>query len=278
MRVTYLTLLLISAGLGACASEPGPDTTGPDSDRLTPPAAAVRCAIPADGRRLPARATPPTPGVTWRDPGVGLAAVTTVCDAGFLDPDGSPEGGLSGGTYDAIEVPPGAICVLDNVTVTNSVRAFAGSRLFIQGSEIGGHVRGLDASAVQISGGTHVVGNVNVQGGHDAFFASCAVDDATIDGNLVCADNDPGSPIIRTEQGPVTVGGSVRLVNNVIPAGFVMLMLNAEVAGDADVRRNSGGGFKSVQGNTIIGVLTCRKNDAPFTGAPNTAGGFAGQC
>lgn len=37
MRVTYLTLLLISAGLGACASEPGPDTTGPDSDRLTPP-------------------------------------------------------------------------------------------------------------------------------------------------------------------------------------------------------------------------------------------------
>ncbi len=270
MRATHLKLLLPFAVLGACGTEP-------DTDHFTR-GATTRFAIGADGRRIPVRAAPATPNVTWRDPGVALAAVTTVCDGGFIEPDGSPEGGLDGGTYDNIEVPPGAVCVLGNVTVTNSVRALAGARLFIQGSEIGGNVKGLDASAVQVSAGTHVAGNVNVQGAHDTHFASCAVDDATIDGNLVCADNNPGSPIIRTEQGPVTIGGSVRLVDNMIPAGHVMLMLNAEVAVDADVRRNSGGGFKSVQGNTVAGALTCRKNDAPFTGAPNTAGGFAGQC
>ena len=109
-------------------------------------------------------------------------------------------------------------------------------------------------------------------------FASCAVDDAVIDGDLVCAGNDPGAPIIRTEGGPVQVGGSIRLLDNVIPAGNVMLLLNATAAGDADVRRNTDGGFKQVMGNAVTGSLVCRKNDAPFTGGPNTAGAIRGQC
>jgi hypothetical protein len=50
------------------------------------------------------------------------------------------------------------------------------------------------------------------------------------------------------------------------------------VAVDVDVRRNGGAGFKSVEGNTVTGELACKKNDAPFTGGPNTAGSFKGQC
>ena len=106
-----------------------------------------------------------------------------------------------------------------------------------------------------------------------------AVDDAVIDGDVAApAMIRDAPPIIRTEGGPVQVGGSIRLVDNVIPAGNVMLLLNTTVAGDADVRRNSDGGFKQVTGNTVTGSLVCRKNDAPFTGGPNTAGAIRGQC
>ena len=119
---------------------------------------------------------------------------------------------------------------------------------------------------------------MNVQGAHDDHFASCSVDNATIVGDLTCADNNPGSPIIRAEQGPTEIGGSVKLVDNVIPAGHVMLLLNAVVGADAGVRRNSGAGFKSVNGNTVTGELICKKNDPTFTGGPNTAGEVQDQC
>ncbi len=281
MRRNHAPLLLICATLAGCSPEPDRDVTGPAGGATTDhgaTGAVARFVLGARGQRVPVRAPRPSAGFEWRDPGVGLAAAATVCDAGFIDVDGSPEGGLDGGTYGTVEVPPGAICVLSGVEVTNNVRALAGSRLFIQGSNIGGNVKGQDASAVQVLGGSQVGGNVNVQGGHDLNFASCAVDDVIIGGDLICAGNDPGSPIIRTEGGPVEVGGSIRLVDNVIPAGHVMLLLNAEASLDADVRRNGGAGFKSVEGNTVTGELLCKKNDAPFTGGPNTAGTFKGQC
>lgn len=273
MRQMNAAMLVLCAGLAGCGSDPGRDLTEPASGPAEP-----RFVIRVTGGRVQLTAARPAAGLEWRDPGVGMAAAVQVCDAGFIDTDGSPEGGLDGGTYGSVEVPPGAICVLSGVTVTNSVRAEAGSRLFIHGSNIGGNVKGLNASSVQVLGGSQVGGNVNVQGGHDLMFASCAVDDVTIGGDLVCAENDPGSPIIRTEGGPVEVAGSVRLVDNVIPAGNVMLLLNAGVAGDADIRRNSGAGFKSVEGNTVTGDLTCKKNDATFSGGPNTAGSKKGQC
>lgn len=281
MRRSHTATLMLCAGLAGCASEPEHDMTGPAGGTPTrggTPREGVGYVLGADGKRVAVSSRIPAASLEMRDPGVGLAAAATVCNAGVIDPDGSPEGGLDGGTYASVEVPPGAICVLSGVTVTNSVRALAGSRLFIQGSDIGGNVKGLDASAVQVLGGSQVGGNVNIQGAHDLTFASCAVDDVIIGGDLVCAGNDPGSPIIRTEGGPVEVGGAVRLVDNVIPGGHVMLLLNAEVALDVDVRRNSGAGFKSVEGNIVTGELACRKNDLPFTGGPNTAGALTGQC
>ena len=175
-------------------------------------------------------------------------------------------------------VPAGEICILSGVEVTNSVTAQAGALLFIQGSQIGGDVLGLGAGAVQMNSETTVGGNVTVQGGGGGYFSSCAVEYATITGNLSCTGQDPGSPIVRAEQGETSIGGDVDLSRNVIPAGHVLLLETMPIGGDADVSRNSGGGFKHVAGNTVTGTLSCKKNDATFTGGPNTAAKLKGQC
>lgn len=277
----------ICVGLPGCESGSNRDITAPDPGVAagTPTGGTgEHVVIRAGGEALFAPAVRAAPNVGMSDPGASsrvgaAAAAATVCDAGFLDPiDGSPEGGLSGGTYSDIEVPPGMICVLQGVTVTNSVTALAGSRLFIRSSEIGGNVEGLSASAVQVSEETTIAGDMNVLNADDTFFASCTVDNATILGDLTCEGNDPGSPIIRAEQGPTVIHGSVNLVDNVIPGGHVLLLLNASVGKDADVNGNAGSGFKGVSGNTVVGKLQCKKNDPTFSGGPNTAGKAKGQC
>jgi hypothetical protein len=283
MTLNHARVLMACMALAACDGASTHDMTAPDGDGPSTATGRYRV-VRANGEVFSARSAPATPGAKPFEPGVraavtAAAATTTVCDAGVIDPvDGNPEGGLEGGTYTDIEVPPGAICVLYGVTVTQSVKALADSRLFIQNSQIGGNVRGLNASAVQVSEETTITGNMNVQGAHDLMFASCAVDNATIMGDLTCADNSPGSPIIRAEQGPTVIGGSVKLVDNVIPAGHVLLLLNASVGADADIRRNTGAGFKSVNSNTVTGELVCKKNDPTFTGGPNTAGTIKGEC
>lgn len=286
MTLKHARVLIACVALAACDGASTRDIAAPDGESPSdaPATTGRHLVVRANGEIFSARTVPLTPNAQALDRGVSAAvgaaaAATTVCDAGVIDPvDGNPEGGLDGGTYSDIEVPPNAICVLQGVTVTNSVKAFAGSRLFIQNSEIGGNVKGLNASAVQVSEQTRIAGDMNVQGAHDVLFASCAVDNATIVGDLTCADNSPGSPIIRAEQGPTTIGGSVKLVDNVIPGGHVLLLLNASVGADADVRRNTGAGFKSVNGNTVTGELACKKNDPTFSGSPNTAGTTKGQC
>ncbi len=122
------------------------------------------------------------------------ASGATECGGGVLDSEGLPDGGLAGGTYDNIEVPPGEICVLYDVTVTQSVTAFANSMLFIYNSRIGANVIGLSASVVQVSDGTVITGDMDVQDAGSNFFATCAVDNTRIDGNLSCTNHNPGSP------------------------------------------------------------------------------------
>jgi hypothetical protein len=233
--------------------------------------------VSAPARRALARLR--QPDARRSTPPVASAVAPTLCDAGFLDPeDGLPEGGLDGGTYSDVEVPAGAICVLQGAEVTNSVRALAGARLFIRGTLIGGDVEGLGASSVQVSDETTISGDMTVLNADDTFFASCSVDNATILGDLTCQGNDPGSPVIRAEQGPTVIGGSVNLVDNAIPTNHVLLLLNADIGDDADVSDNTGPGFKGVSGNTVADKLQCKRNDATFSGGPNTAGKAKGDC
>src|SRR5690349_13153317 len=112
-----------------------------------------------DGSVLFSPASGPAPRLFAAAPTQGT---TTTCDQGALVPDDvdptiiRPEGGLSGGTYDNIEVPPNAVCVLEGVTVTHSVRALAGAYLFVFGSTVGGDILGLAPKAVQLNDETTV--------------------------------------------------------------------------------------------------------------------------
>jgi hypothetical protein len=277
----------VGVGLAGCDSSSSRDVTAPDPGVVTvnqPGRAVVHAVVRASGEAVPVRTGRNGPKGAMSTPRgsamVGAApAAATVCDAGFLDPvDGSPEGGLTGGSYGDVEVPPGKICVLQDATVTNSVTALAGSRLFVRNSQIGGNLQGLSASAVQVSEETTIAGDMTVLNANDTFFASCSADNATILGDLTCRGNDPGSPVIRAEQGPTVIGGSIHLIDNVIPAGHVLLLLNSSIGADADVNTNTGPGFKGVNGNTVAGRLQCKKNDPTFSGGPNTGGKVKGQC
>lgn len=239
----------------------GPDQESAALNRLT------HSIVGADGRIISATALGSGLRMLGRAPSAA-AATTTQCD-----------GALILGTYDAVEVAPGGECLLLGVTVTNSVTALSGSQLFIQGaSVIGGSVFGLDAAAVQVNEESTIHGDMDVQGGGGPALASCSVDNARIDGNLSCRNQDPGSPVIRAEQGATSIGGNVSLENNVIPLGNVLILLTTSVGGNADVNKNTGSGFKTVSDNTVALTLQCKKNDVPFVSAANVASKIKGQC
>ena len=273
MHRKQTVVLMVCAGLVGCEVGSSRELMAPDDGGV-----ALQRVVRADGGVIAAPRTHPQARVRMRPSAGPTAAVVTTCDAGIIDPaDGSPEGGLDGGTYDDVEVPPGKICVLSDATVINSVRALAGARLFIRGTQIGGNVEGLAASSIQVSDETAIAGNMTVLNADDTFFASCAVDNATIVGNLTCEGNNPGSPVIRAEQGPTVIGGTVNLVDNVIPAGHVLLLLNSSI-GAGEVNNNGGPGHKEVTGNSVTGRLSCKRNATTFIGGPNTAGKAKVQC
>jgi hypothetical protein len=235
-------------------------------------------------------AAPPAPGTT------------TQCDQGEIvedtDENGIPNGiffpggVILTGTFDNIEVPPNTVCVLEASIVTHNVTAFAGSRLFIYNSQIGGNVLGLSARVVQLATETTVGSNVDVRNAGDVVypFASCAIQDTEVQGDVSCTRNNPGSPIVRGVAAgttppdeppparPVTIHGNVTLEGNVIPPGNVLLLELTTVGNNADVNKNTGGGHKSVQNNTVANKLDCKKNDLPFVGGPNVANKAKGQC
>jgi hypothetical protein len=283
MRTAHTAAVLAAfvAGLAACDSTSTRDMTAPEPGAVTHDLGALGTSSRHVVRRDGQVSAGPVQDFDLRGPGDVSSLVTTVtteCSGGVIDAEGFPVGGLAGGTYDEIEVPPGEICVLDGVTVIGSVRALAGARLFIFSSTIGADVLGLTASAVQLNSESSVGGNFDIQGGSDVLFASCAVDNSTITGNVRCVNHDPGSPVIRAELGPVTIGGNVDILSNVIPPGNVLLLQNASIGVNADVNRNTDGGFKSVNGNTVGNTLECKKNDAPFVGGPNVANKTKHQC
>jgi hypothetical protein len=73
------------------------------------------------------------------------------------------------------------------------------------------------------------------------------------------------------------IGGRANPIDNVIPAGHVLLLLNSSI-GAGETNDNGGTGIKQVSGNTVADKLSCRRNDATFSGGPNTAAKTKGQC
>jgi hypothetical protein len=182
--------------------------------------------------------------------------------------------GVLTGTFDKVEVPPGADCVLVSSTVRQWVKADAGSGLLIGFSDVGGNVMGLSPRYAQVGYDSHVGGNMSVDNAGNLVFASCAVfTNATIDGNVTCNNGNPGSPHILT---PSTIGGSVDLVSNTGPFGI--RILGSHIGANVHVNNNSGTGLNGVVGNIIANTLVCQNNNLPFVGGPNVAARAQGQC
>jgi hypothetical protein len=179
------------------------------------------------------------------------------------------------GTFDNVVVPPEAVCILSNSTVTGSVKALGGSRLTAFNNVVRGNVLGDKADAIQWTGGT-VGGNIHIIGfpQADPTFIQ-AISDATL---------LPGGNI-KVEK--LSVGG-IRILNNNLQKGsilvddnnlgFPMLITGNRVVENLQVVKNRGPGFKQVTGNIVGENLQCFENDLPFVGGPNTAKQAQGQC
>jgi len=300
------TLLAACAAMAACdGGSTRDDLTAPTPGAMTQNLAGVRSLGRSATRPDGSISSAPATGAGLRalaDAAPAAPGTTTQCDQGEIvedeEPDANgnprffPGGVIVTGPHDNIVVPPDAVCVLEAAIVAHDVTAFAGSRLFIYSSSIGGNVTGLSARVVQLATETTVGGNVDVRNAGDVVypFASCAVQDTEVQGDVSCTKNNPGSPIIRGVAAgtppadepppaqPVTIHGNVTLEGNFILPGHVMLLELTTIGKNADVNKNTGGGHKSVQGNTVGNKLDCKKNDPPFIGGPNVAGKAKGQC
>ncbi len=221
------------------------------------------------------------------------AAVDTFC-TGYLD----------GGIYDSIVVSPGAFCRVDMAEVNGNVSALENSLLVIVDSTIRGSVVGNRAGAVLVVG-SFVRGDISITNGGPSpeslleglgcpllsssplHFVSC---EALVFRTIV----DEGNITIQGVVGSVGVGesrvrrGSLRVRDNIIPAGETLLLLSGTVglpvASTVEVSRNTGAGDKFVSGVVADGKIQCKDNSAPFStiapseGGINTAPKMKDQC
>jgi hypothetical protein len=70
--------------------------------------------------------------------------------------------------------------------------------------------------------------------------------------------------------------GSIKVEENFV--GLSLYVLRNYVAQDIEVRRNRGGGQKTVRNNQVLQTIKCEDNTAPFVGGPNQAARAEGRC
>jgi len=230
----------------------------------------------------------------------------TICGVG-----GTPAAGiiLPAGIYDNIVVPEDGVCWIlgDSATITikGNVTAFPRSRLFMRQVGVGGNVKGLADSIVQISalpGRTEIRGDVigdKVDYLELQFSGNIVHGDVKVTGRgtVPAADAALGVNIC----GAVLPNGNIQIEKMTV-AGFGIYVSNAfcsaltfvnngtvkvednHILGDATldvgeqviangnlhVFKNTGPGVKSVQFNSVEnGDIQCYGNEAPFVGGPN---------
>jgi len=177
--------------------------------------------------------------------GIGLSA-----PAG-AQPNVNCTGTLLAGTYNNVNVPQNATCVISvGVTVEGNVTVAAGAAFVaIFSTIIDGSVSAKDAAEVVVSDGSTAM-NINIVG-------TAAV-----------------------ELVSVTVGGNVQISG--APVGsFIEIDQNVVTGNVTDQGNNTAGSSNIIGANTIGGNLVCVGNTpAPVDGgAPNSVGGHkVGQC
>jgi hypothetical protein len=231
-----------------------------------------------------------------RNKATGTLAVLASATAMLLAPSVATAGdtecvGVLIGTHDNVIVPPGAVCTLAGATVLGNVKALEDSTLFVFDSTVAGDVQGDNAREVRVQFESQVGGDVQVKGTEPATFNAVDIN-VTVGGDVqfeenqgitfidaaqIAGDVEVKKSTDRVEVEFNTVGGNVKVEDNLIPASG-MSVLGNNVHGNMGVFKNTGLGPKQVVGNTVAQNLQCFENSVPFVGGPNAAGKAEGQC
>jgi hypothetical protein len=181
---------------------------------------------------------------------------------------------LPPGTYDNVEVPPGATCSLNNVIILGSVKALENARLYMFNDQVRGNVDGDKAASVFVAS-SRVGGSIQIKEGTSPNEYGAAVYAGTVleQGNIQVEKMRTGAVYIvgvRLEKGNIKVEENTttfdfRVESNLVPRNI-------------QVFKNTGPNAKFVWLNIAGEAVQCFDNQLPFTGGPNTAPVRQGQC
>lgn len=201
-------------------------------------------------------------------------------------------GTLSGGTFESIVVPAGAICTIFNSIVNGSISALDGSQLFLEGGvTVNGSISGVNPAFFYIDietafGANTINGNVSTIGALHNNFSQIPVliCGTTIRGNVLIADGqdsvgfggeEPGAACQLRGGGNTVLSGNVRVESNNVTTFRVA---DNSVDGNVRIEGNTGTATKRVLNNDVGLNLTCNDNASPFVIGGNSAKKLIGQC
>jgi hypothetical protein len=187
-------------------------------------------------------------------------------------------GTVTGGTFDNVIVPPGAICTLTGATVGGNVTVLANAGFWGTNNDIHGNVQGLRSRYVWLDGNA-IGGGISVQEGgtvapeglpvwfcRNEVSANIQVE-KTIGGFGIIIGPGSGCPGVG---GGNNVGGNLIAYENFIGPTIGGFSVTANtVTGNLQVFKTSGPGPKHVHVNTVAGVIQCYDNEMPFDGTGN---------
>ncbi len=232
--------------------------------------------------------------------GVGAAAIVAMvmsATAGATPGDTICTGTLTGVSVGSVTVPAGGACTLVNSTVEHNVTAESGAYVELDGTAVGGSVRGLSAQTVFINSGTSVGENVNASSTAQVFVFNATVTrnitsigamqraeicgTTVANGNIVVTGGESevlvGDPLADCAANTVSQG-SIRVAFNKTSKDLVV-MGNTVSVGNLEVANNTGSSTKTVEHNNGGNVLSCTGNSPVFSGGSNgTWASINGQC
>jgi hypothetical protein len=201
-------------------------------------------------------------------------------------------GVLTGGPYDRVEVPPGALCFMSGAIVLGSVIVREDATATIVGNTIGGNIdvrqnalaetntntvggnvmghkpRHVHVHAGSVRGNIHVI---DIEGVGTALW----FDFVTMSGNIQLQKGRVGGLVVESNT---IETGNIRVEGIVATDPVMWSVRGNQVAQNLQVFRNRGPHPKTVTFNVVRGHVQCFDNDPPFLGGPNTASKAQGQC
>lgn len=177
------------------------------------------------------------------------------------------------GRFENLIVPDLANCTVTDATITGNVLIKTGGRLRLTRTNTGGGIDGAEAALVQIRGGRHG-GGLQVQEGASPGAVGVLVANAIFtNGDITVQQMTTGSIVITDVQ---LLNGNLKVAENTT-SGRIDVLRNRVNQG-VEIVDNFGLSTKTVRNNTVGQKLTCKSNDLPFIGSPNSALDFEDQC